>query len=80
MVSRWVRSAGKWAQAQRPACPPDEYNLQEYVPISTLLCRARMCWPGLSSVDAATADQLEGALQRRVADQELRDELAAQDF
>lgn len=35
---------------------------------------------GLSSVDAATADQLEGALQRRVADQELRDELAAQDF
>ena len=45
MVSRWVRSAGKWAQAQRPACPPDEYNLQEYVPISTLLCRARMCWP-----------------------------------
>ena len=33
-----------------------------------------------SAVDAADARQLEEALQRRIADQQLRDELAAHDF
>jgi hypothetical protein len=44
------------------------------VPLPDVLCGMP------SSVDAAAARQLEEGLQRRMADKQLRDELAAQDF